>query len=288
LALPCRHDERITSQVPPTIHLLRNMDKLHPEILLQHNIQPDDYNEKLVFRSAVESIRGGFIASSTTSRQRLISDTLSAMQEAQRIVGFQETSRGSRCDFTVTIEQDPDYFASIEVKGGEGNSINISERPAWAREFAVWCHLDGAIVNQPAHGAWAILNRLTNELVRRNKQVDVLLIKDVICGTALRPCPKYLGRERQMGLSTAPDVFLLPQRRPTTVDPEPPVHTLETLRLPKLVLEHFGILGDEQQRHLWQVGVRVEEVRPRYFRRIVTVRHEGEVTEGRPSRTWRE
>jgi len=288
LPLPCRHNERITKQVLPTIHLLRNLDTLHPEILREHDIQPENYNGNLVFRSAVESIRGSFIASSTNSRQGLIQGVLSEMHLGGIIADFQQTSSGSRCDFRVVVQRDPDYFASIEVKGGEGNSINISERPIWAREFAVWCHLDGAIVNQPAHGTAAILNRLTNELVRRNKQVDVLFIKDVTCGTPLRPCPKYPGAEDTVSFGTAPDIFLLPQRKPSLDEPEPPVHTLESLKLPRIILQQFGVTKKEEHRHVWQVSVKLEEVTSGYFRRIVTVKHQGSIIEQRPSRGWRE
>jgi hypothetical protein len=152
--------------------------------------------------------------------------------------------RDRRFDFEIALQVD--VFAAIEVKGGEGNSINISERPVWAKEFGIWSHLDGAIVNQPAAGARSIVNRLTNELVRREKLVDVVFFKDILCGTRTRPCPKYPGREAETGLLTAPDVFLFPQRRPiyspddpTRHEPAPPVHSLETLRLPKLILAGF-------------------------------------------------
>lgn len=288
MPLPCKHAEEITEQVPPTIHLLRNLDTLHPDILLQHKIHPEDYNGNLVFRSAVESIRGTYISSSTTSRQGLIQRVLARMKIGGLIADFQETSNKSRYDFQVTVAQNPDYFASIEVKGGEGNSINISKRPLWAKEFAVWCHLDGAIVNQPAHGAGAIVNRLMRELVIEAKQVDALFIRDVICGTDLRPCPKYPEREDVVGDDTAPDVFLLPQRRPTLNDPEPPAHTLDTLRLPGLILKQFGIEGDKLPRHVWQVGVRVEEVSAGTFRRMTSVHHMGQVVMQRTSRSWRE
>jgi hypothetical protein len=206
LPLPCKHDERITEQVSPTIHLLRNMDTLHPDILQRYDINPEDYNGNLVFRSAVESIRGTYISSSTTSRQGLIQRVLARMKLGGLIADFQETSRRSRYDFQVKITQNPDYFASIEVKGGEGNSINISKRPIWASEFAVWCHLDGAIVNQPAHAVGAILNRLMRESVIEGKHVDALFIRDMICGTELRPCPKYPGREDRIGDDAAPDI----------------------------------------------------------------------------------
>ncbi|HEY9598682.1 MAG TPA: hypothetical protein V6D33_13530, partial [Cyanophyceae cyanobacterium] len=225
----------------PTINLLMNLDTLHPEILLQHEIQPNDYKNSLVFRSAIESIRGRFIGSSTTNREGLVNGVLDSLLQHQWIADYSQSSNIGRYDFTVAIERDPDYFAAIEVKGGEGNSINISERPLWAREFGIWCHLDGAIVNQPANGAHSIINRVTNELVRRHKLVDIVFFKDILCGTSTRPCPKYPGYESTISFQTAPDIFLFPQRIPSLDEPEPPTHSLHTLRLPKLILALFGI-----------------------------------------------
>ena len=277
MPLPCSHQERITRQVRPTIDLLNNLDEWHPDVLLQHDIQPQDYNGSLVFRSAVESIRGRFIASSTSSREGFIGSILENLAQRQRIVGYKKSSGTHRHDFEVAIARDPDYFAALEVKGGEGNSVNISERPLWAREFGIWCHLDGAIVNEPAHGVRAILNRLTNELVLRQKQVDVLFFKDPLCGTALRPCPKYPNRADSVGEAVAPDVFLFPQRIPRTSEPTPPVHTLETLRLPKLVLNLFGIEEEKMGRHIWQVHVRFLRSRNGRTAREVEVFHEGQL-----------
>jgi len=205
--LPCKHEKRVTQQVKPAIDLLTNMDTLHPEVLLQHQIQPIDYKSGLVFRSAIESIRGTFIASSTTGREGLVNDVLENLSQRGKILEFTKSGTSRRYDFSVAVKRDPDYFVAIEVKGGEGNSINISERPLWAKEFAVWSHLDGAIVNQPAHGAHSVINRLANELVRRHKIVDILFFKDILCGTRARPCPKYPNREENIGLETAPDVF---------------------------------------------------------------------------------
>ena len=108
------------------------MDVLHPDVLLAHDIQPKDYNGNLVFRSAVESIRGTYIASSTVNRQGLIAEILSSMRDVGLLKDFQATSSSSRADFTVVLQREPDYFVSLEVKGGEGNSINISDRPTWA------------------------------------------------------------------------------------------------------------------------------------------------------------
>jgi hypothetical protein len=216
-----------------------------------------------VFRSAIESIRGSYIASSTSAREALVGDVLENLRQRNAIHDFQHTARDRRFDFEIALQVD--VFAAIEVKGGEGNSINISERPVWAKEFGIWSHLDGAIVNQPAAGARSIVNRLTNELVRREKLVDVVFFKDILCGTRTRPCPKYPGREAETGLLTAPDVFLFPQRRPiyspddpTRHEPAPPVHSLETLRLPKLILDLFGVAEEDRPKHIWEVYIEIE------------------------------
>lgn len=284
--LPCHHEERIVRQVSPTVNLLVNMDELHPEVLRQHGIEPYDYRHGLVFRSAVEQIRGRFIASSTNNRQALVADILENLARRDWIADYQPTSTNSRCDFSVVVEREPDYFAAIEVKGGEGNSINISEPPVWAREFAVWCHLDGAIVNQPAHGAHSIINRLTNELTQREKSVDIVFFKDVLCGTRTRPCPKYPGREEELGLLTAPDVFLLPQRIPSLAEPEPPAHTLDTLKLPKLILDLFGIAPHDRPKHVWQVYVKVFAMPDGRMRRQVRILHQDEIVDESISRPW--
>lgn len=286
LILPCKHEERVTKQVQPTIDLLINMDEWHPDVLLQHAIQPEDYKSGLVFRSAIESIRGTFIASSKPGREGLIKDVLENLRQRNCINDYEQTGSRRRHDFTIVLKRNPDYFAALEVKGGEGNSINISERPLWAREFGVWCHLDGAIVNQPAHGAHSIINRLTNELVRRRKLVDVLFIKDILCGTRTRPCPKYPGQEGKIGLRAAPDIFLFPQRIPSLDDLEPPIHTLNTLRLPGLILELFGVSATAQDEHIWRVYVKVVELPNGRLRREVQVWRQGKVISESRSRSW--
>jgi len=289
--LPCRNEKRVTKQVQPTIDLLTQLDELHPDVLLQHGIHPIDYHGGLVFRSAIESIRGTFIASSRPSREALVNDILENLAQRHSIQKFKHTGGSQRYDFEIALQTDT--FAAIEVKGGEGNSINISERPLWAKEFGIWSHLDGAIVNQPAHGAHAVVNRITNELVRRGKLVDVIFFKDILCGTRTRPCPKYPGREDKIKLQTAPDVFLFPQRRPVFSpekpehhDPIPPVHTLDSLKLPTLILDLFGVEESERSKHVWQIQVQIEGLENGRQRRVTKIFHKGEIVGQTHSKAW--
>jgi hypothetical protein len=283
-SLPCRHQEQVVAEVQPTIDLLTNLDVLHPDVLLQHEIQPIDYKGGLVFRSAIESIRGTYIASSTAGREGLVKDVLENLYQRKKIFAYKQRSSKERFDFEVQITESPDVFAALEVKGGEGNSINISERPLWAKEFYIWSHLDGAIVNQPAHGAHSIINRITNELVSRKKLVDALFFKDILCGTRTRPCPKYPGNEQFMGLMTAPDIFLFPSRVPTLDDPEPPVHTLDNLQLPKLILNLFDVMPEVMRRHVWDVKVKAIPSPNNQFSRGVEIWHQGNLIDKSKSR----
>jgi hypothetical protein len=269
------------------MNLLANMDKLHPDILIEHSIQPRDYKYGLVFRSAIESIRGTFIASSTTGREGLVKNILDQLLKREKIIEYSQSSKIRRYDFIIKLKNNPDQFAAIEVKGGEGNSINISERPLWAKEFGVWCHLDGAIVNQPDHGVHAIINRITNELVRRHKLVDVLFIKDILCGTNTRPCPKYPKYEEKIGMKASPDIFLLPKLIPTLDKPEPPTHTLNSLILPRIILDIFDVPRMEQDRHIWEVHVKLIEMGKGILRRVVKIYHQGDVIDESVSRSWR-
>ena len=254
--LPCQHDENAVIQIAPTVELLKNLDAKYPQVLKAEKIVPADYHGKKVFRSAVETIRGQYIASSITSRHAKVHEILTGLRDQAQIADFEESGTTKRYDFEVLFSREPRVASAVEVKGGEGNSVNISERPIWAVEFLVWCHLDGAITNQPSHGAQAIIfNRLTSELVKRQKRVDALLIRDALCGSPLRPCPKY-----KAGIDPAhiaPDIFLFPQAVPTLENPSPPVHTLDTLRLPKMILDYFGVTKKDYAKHLWEVHVQV-------------------------------
>lgn len=184
-------------------------------------------------------------------------------------------------------------YAALEVKGGEGNSINISDRPLWAKEFGLWCHLSGAIVNQPAHGALAIINRITNELVRRGKIVDVVFFKDILCGTKARPCPKYPGKEAKIGIKAAPDIFLFPKEQPIYSfenseihNPEPEVHTIKSLKLPEKILSLYNIPKQKFNDHIWYVKIEIQKAADDKIRRRTKIIHNGMEIFSSVSRPW--
>jgi hypothetical protein len=284
MLLPCQNDHNATEQVNPTIDLLRNLDIKYPDVLASQGIVPTDYHSKLVFRSAIESIRGTFIASSITPRQELVATVLETMKQSGLIKEYQCQGSTQRFDFQVMLASKPKEMVAIEVKGGEGNSINISERPLWANEFALWCHLDGSIVNQPSHGAAAIIfNRVENEMIKRGKHVDILIFKDARCNTPLRPCPKYKKAPPTL-LGAAPDIFLMPESIPSEQNPEPKPHEISTTRLPAMILTAHGVAPEDFEDHIWRVNIALTHNNKGVYLRETTVYHKGNIVEWRKPR----
>jgi len=285
MLLPCQNDPSATAQVNPAIDLLRNLDNKHPDVLKAHGVEPADYHSKLVFRSAIESIRGTYIASSLNQRQGLVATVLETMKRANLIAAYQLQGAAQRFDFQVMLSSKPKEMVAVEVKGGEGNSINISERPLWANEFILWCHLDGAIVNQPSHGAAAIIfNRVENEMVKRGKHVDVVVFKDARCNTPLRLCPKYKNKSPATALGVAPDIFLMPREVPTEDNPEPLPHDLDTTQLPAKILAAHGVAPKNFDEHIWQVSIALMKDSKGHVLRETKVYHKGKLIEQRKPR----
>lgn len=285
MLLPCQNDPGATAQLTPAIDLLRNLDSKHPDVLEANGLEPSDYHSKLVFRSAVESIRGTYIASSLTQRQGLVATVLETMKQARLIAAYQPQGAAQRFDFQVMLSSKPREMVALEVKGGEGNSVNISERPLWASEFVLWCHLDGAIVNQPSHGAAAIIfNRVENEMVKRGKHVDVVAFKDARCNSPLRPCPKYTDKSPTTPLGVAPDIFLMPRELPTEDNPEPASHDLDTTYLPAKILAAHGVLPEDFDEHIWRVSIKLVKESDGRILRETKVYHKGKLVEQRKPR----
>ena len=99
MILPCKHQKVVTAQVKPAIDLLTNLDQWHPDVLRSHEIEPLDYHNGLVFRSAIESIRGTYIASSTTGREAIVKDVLEHLTQPKQIRDYKHKWQQSEVRF---------------------------------------------------------------------------------------------------------------------------------------------------------------------------------------------
>ncbi|MGI8922980.1 MAG: hypothetical protein ACR2HJ_02895 [Fimbriimonadales bacterium] len=255
--LPCVNSELIVQQVRPTVELLINLDQSHPDILANAVIDPAHYHRSNVFRSAIETIRGQQAAIQTVPREQFVGRILEAMEDKGLLSSAQKTPPGVRWDFTAELETNPRRRVAIEVKGGEGNSLNLSNRPPDYQEFIIWSHLDGSVIHSPARGAQAVIGRVVADIIKAPKQIDALIFRDKLCGTEARPCPKYAGGSHPV-LGPAPDIFLLPSAVPIFGrDLHPPVHTEATCSFPFRLLDFFGVSIENRPIHVHTVDIRL-------------------------------
>ena len=255
--IPCQRDENVRAQIEALAEILKT--ELHhlPSALALGLSETDIYDAGL-FRGAIERVRGQFSASMYEKRDfaKLV---LNFMQDQGAISSWNSAGGQNRFDYEVWMPNG--RIAVVELKGClDGNNTNIFERPPHAQEFYIWsvCQNAGA---DPRHNAWSGIHvRLGAEIIDKEKQVDGLIIWDMVCGTIGRPCPKLAaepGRATEIGQHNLPPpcLYLFPRTVPSPRNnPEPEPHALGDLSFMSAIYETFGCRPEE----LFSVSYRAE------------------------------
>jgi len=171
-----------------------------------------------MFQAAIERIRGTKSATMSTKR-RFVHKVLDHLRAIGEVSSWESSGSRDRHDFEVRF---PDgRTCVIKAKGClDGNNTNIFTRPPNADEFVIWslCQNPGSDMN---HNVWsAVHTRLGPEIISEHKQVDGLIVWDMLCGTERRPCPKLaLDPARLASLSDGtavppPCLYLFPRTIP--------------------------------------------------------------------------
>lgn len=184
--IPCGQDPALKQRIQDYAETLRT----DAHTLGNHGLSEREFYFT-VFRGAIERIRGQNSASMSKKREfvRLV---LNHLQDLKLIREWVSSGGKDRHDYTITMASGK--VSVVELKGClDGNNTNIFHRPANAQEFVVWglCQNAGG---DPNRNAWSgIHTRLGAQIAARGARVDGLMIWDMLCGTADRPCPKQLA-----------------------------------------------------------------------------------------------
>jgi hypothetical protein len=190
--LPCRSDFQGSVEVAKQI--LTELPETSPELLAQANIHPSDW--ALLLRATVEKMRGEN-AATIKNKQRFIDAVLGYCKQRGVIKSCEFIGSGAgrrrRQDYEIVL---PDNTrVCVEAKGcGDGNNMNIWDRPSWADEFVVWSLCPESLAKDPGMGVWsAVSNRLMQKITVEQQRVEAFVFWDDRCGTPLRKCPKKFG-----------------------------------------------------------------------------------------------
>lgn len=239
-----------------------------------HGLTDQEFRDSGLFASAVERLRGQK-AASMRQKQSFMRDVFEYLRDTALVSTWVFTGSGERHDYEISM---PSHRVSIvETKGClDGNNTNIFERPPQADEFVIWslCQNPGA---DPRHNAWSgIHTRLSAEVIHRSHNVDGVVIWDMLCGTAGRPCPKLAhapDRATVIGASRdvpPPCIYLFPRSIPDPRNnPSPPCWELNETELLNALYRAFK--GDASDVTQVKIEARMNgphvQRRTRFYRR---------------------
>ncbi len=201
-----------------------------------HGMTEQEFWDSGIFRSAIESLRG-VQAASMIRKKSFVAMIFNKLKDEGGIKKWSFAGSEERHDYEVIMPDDS--LTVIETKGClDGNNTNIFERPPHADRFIIWslCQNPGS---DPDKNAWSgIHTRLSAEIIHKRHLVDGLIIWDMICGTAGRPCPKIKDDQSRLTLVDdnrsvpPPCLYLFPRSLPDARNnPSPICWKLEEIKL---------------------------------------------------------
>lgn len=248
-----------------------------------HGLSEREFYNSGLFRGAIERVRGQFSATMREKRD-FAKHILNYLQDRGYISDWESSGSANRHDYTVRLKSG--RIAVIELKGClDGNNTNIFERPPKAREFLIWSVRTNPGAD-PRRNAWSgIHTRLSAEIISKGKQVDGMIIWDMVCGTIGRPCPKIQTHPDRLTavshyLLTPPCIYVFPATIPSArTNPAPLAQSLDEVSLLKAFHECFGGRDEEINYVDFEVEYRgADTVRKTRVRRAGKIQKESELT----------
>ena len=234
-----------------------------PEI---SDITKEEY--ELIRLSVINSIKGEQIAFEEKSRQDFVERVYLTPAKEKGILEYKDQSATTKCDFIgsflATGGKPPHHFG-LEVKGGEGNSVTLIQRPIDANTFIVWSHLD-VMSNTPSQNMRAVLGRIVKQMVNRDEKrqkVDFLVFYDEWYENGV----KVFKHGEPL-----PDVFVFPELIPTKSNPHPklpdPIRGDHPFLSSLMTIVGSRSLDEETKKHIWYCDIHLEREGTRWMRKM--------------------
>lgn len=268
----CSLDPATSKAVDDLAEILKTQTHLLPGL----NMTEAECYDAGLFRGAIERIRGQF-AASMSEKRAFASLVFNRMEDEGAIKSWTSAGGANRYDYSVTLNSG--RTAVVELKGClDGNNTNIFERPLQAQEFYIWSVCSNAAASPPKNAWSGIHTRLGAEIIDKRKQVDGLIIWDMVCGTIGRPCPKLAedpDRGTDLGQYRVPPpcLYLFPSTIPAPRNnPAPQPHQYDDLEFIRAIAQTFQAAEED----LYQVFYEVRHQGPE-LQRLTRIERDGSV-----------
>jgi len=238
--IPCERDDRLRADIARFAEAL----KTEAHRLGDHGLSEADFYRSPLLRGEIEQVRGEFSATMRQKRE-FARHVLNHLEDHGYIEGWDPAKGGARSDYTVRLKSG--RSAVIDLKGClDGANTTLFERPDNADEFVIWS-LCTNVAADPRRNVWSGLHtRLSAEIISRGRPVDGLIVWDMVCGAAGRPCPKLMSAPTRariaLGpfLAPPPCIYTLPAVVPHLAEPKAIAQPLAALELLSAFHAAFG------------------------------------------------
>lgn len=225
------------------------------------DISTDEYN--LIKLAVINSIKGKIIASEAKSRQKFVEDVFLDKAKKYQFLDYEDISGREKCDFQGTFKDGIKF--GLEVKGGEGNSLTILNRPSDCDIFIVWSHLD-VMSNTPYENMRSVLGRIVKQMINRDERkqhVNFLVFYDKWYLTGLKTFK--IGH-------VLPDVFVFPESIPTLENLKPEILDFNDNIFIKsfysIFDNNYDLNSSEVLSHIWKVSISILQIGGKWKRRL--------------------
>lgn len=220
--------------------LVEELGNDHPELFEDKPISPQDYNREL--RDAIFSLGGKYRQSHGADNEGIVREVfLDPASEDGRLTYVDQRGE-ERIDFKGRISDTNETF-SMDVKGGEGQSLGHLLVPGNSEILVFWSERNSRNTKPPASRLNEVINRVVRWGINHDEHPSYMVIRDVPAGATTED-----GQ-------VIPDVVVFPTRFPSPENPDPEMPSLDDLHFAELIFDI--IIGNDDlhdvdvKKHIW-------------------------------------
>ncbi len=220
--------------------LIWNLGEEHPDIFEDKPISPVDYQREV--DTAIHSLDGSIKAKRGTDNETIVRDVFLDPAKEKGYLDYIDQRGDERIDFKGRVLTNDDAF-SMDVKGGEGQSIGHLLVPSNTDILTIWSERRSRNTKSPDRRLNEVINRPVRWAINHGHSLSLMIIRD----------PP--GGARTDDNKVIPDVVVFPTEFPSPENPNPEFPELVDIDLLEIIFEVLTGDGDvnaeQNQKHIW-------------------------------------
>ncbi|AXR82105.1 hypothetical protein [Natrarchaeobaculum sulfurireducens] len=220
--------------------IISNLGETHPDIFEDKEISPADYQREL--DTAIHSIDGKIKAERGKASEKVVREVFLDPAKEKGYLDYTDQRGEERIDFKGRILEADEAF-SMDVKGGEGQSLAHLLVPSNTDVLTVWSERKSRNTKSPDRRLNEVINRVVRWAINHDQDLSLMIIRDPKAGA------------RTDDNKVIPDVVVFPKQFPSPENPSPEFPDLDDIELLGILYEvmtgNGDVYSEQNQKHIW-------------------------------------